>query len=242
MNTIEGKNAILEAIKSGIEIKKIYKLSNLKSDSINEIISYIKKMDIKIIELQRNELDKISQTKNHKGIIAEVNEYKYSSLDEIIEFAKSKKENFLILILDEIEDPRNLGAIIRSAYAFGVHGIIIKDKNSVSVTATVINTSAGAVSHMKIAKVTNISKTIEYLKRENIWFYEADMGGVSIYDTKFDGGICIVLGNEGRGVSRLVSEHCDFKIKIPMKKNFDSLNVSVASGIILSEINRQRNI
>ena len=240
--TIEGKNAILESIESGIKIKKIYKLTNLKNDSMNKTILDLKKDGTKIIELDRNELDRISQTKNHKGIIAEVDDYKYSTLDDIIQFAKSKNENFFILILDEIEDPRNLGAIIRSAYAFGVHGIIIKDKNSADITATVINTSAGATSHIKIVKVINISKTIEYLKKENIWFYEADMDGESIYDTKFDGGICVVLGNEGRGVSRLVSEHCDFKIKIPMKTKINSLNVSVASGIILSEINRQRKV
>ena len=241
-NIIEGKNAFIEAYKAQVKFKKIYKLPDLKNDVLNKIIYDLEKKGIVIENVSRNFLDKISETKTHKGIIAETYEYKYYTIDDIIMYAKTKNEFPFFFILDEIEDPRNFGAIIRSAYAFGVHGIIIKEKNAVAVTSTVISASTGTANHMRIVKVNNITKTIEKLKKENIWFYEAAMNGDNIYDINFDGGICVVVGNEGKGVSRLVSENCDFKIKIPMYNDLDSLNVSVASSIIMYEISKQRKI
>ena len=190
----------------------------------------------------RDKLDSMAETRSHQGIIADVEDYKYVEVSEIIDYAKSKNEEPFIVVLDEIEDPHNFGAIIRSAECVGAHGVIIKNRNQAMVTATVVSSSAGATEFMRIARVTNISKTIEELKDQGMWFACADMDGTEMQKTNLKGSIGLVVGSEGKGVSRLVKEKCDFVVKIPMKGHIDSLNVSVATGVLLYEINRQRNV
>lgn len=202
----------------------------------------MKKTGTVIKMLERDELDKIAETKSHQGIIAEVEDYKYVEVSDILDYAKSKGEDPLIVLLDEIEDPHNFGAIIRTAECVGAHGIIIKNRNQSMVTSTVVSASSGASEYMKIARVNNLSKTIDELKKEGMWFACADMSGSDMTTTNLKGSIGLVVGNEGDGVSRLVKEKCDFVVKIPMKGHIESLNVSVATGVLLYEINRQRNI
>ncbi len=241
-NKIEGKNAIFEAFNAGRGIKKLFVLNGIKDEKINSLINDVKRTGTVVKFMDRDELDKMSETKSNQGIIAEVEDYKYVEVDEILEYARSKGEDPFIILLDEIEDPHNFGAIIRSAECVGAHGIIIKNRNQAMVTATVVSASAGASEYMKIARVNNLSKTIEELKQVGLWFACADMDGSLMTETNLKGSIGLVVGNEGRGVSRLVREKCDFVVKIPMKGHIDSLNVSVATGVLLYEINRQRNI
>ena len=241
-NRLEGRNAILEAFNANRSIKKLFVLKGIKDDKINKLIDDVKPLGTIIKFVGRDELDKIAETKSHQGIIAEVEDYKYVEVQDILDYAKEKDEAPLIVLLDEIEDPHNFGAIIRSAECVGAHGIIIKNRNQAMVTATVVSASAGASEFMRIAKVTNLSKTIDELKEEGIWFACADMDGELMTKTNLKGPLGLVVGSEGSGVSRLVKEKCDFIVKIPMKGHIDSLNVSVATGILLYEINRQRNI
>ena len=240
MEKIEGKNAVIEAVKSGKTLKKVYALKGLKDEKLNLAIDEAKKSGAVVEFVERTRLDSMSETKANQGIIAEVEDFKYVEVSDILEYAKSKGEDPFIVLLDEIEDPHNFGAIIRTADQVGVHGIIIKNRNQVMVTPTVVSSSAGASNYMMIARVTNLSKTIDELKKEGIWFACADMAGDTMTKTNLKGPIGLVVGSEGNGVSRLVKEKCDFVVSIPMKGHIDSLNVSVATGILLYEINRQR--
>lgn len=240
-NIIEGKNAIFECLNSKRSIKKLYVLKGMKDNKVNSLITEVKNLGGIVKFLEREELDSMAETKSHQGLIAEVEEYNYVEVSDILEYAKEKNEDPFIVILDEIEDPHNFGAIIRSAECMGVHGIIIKNRNQAMVTPVVVSASAGAISYMRIAKVTNLSKTIDMLKEEGLWFACADMDGEIVDKTNLKGSIAVVVGNEGSGVSRLVKEKCDYVVKIPMKGHIDSFNVSVATGILLYEINRQRS-
>ena len=235
---IEGRNAVLEALKNGREIDYIYIKKGENEGSINKIIGKAKDMKIMIKVVDKNKLDEMSESKNHQGIIAVANEYRYFELEEILEQTREKAGFFLIL--DEIEDPHNLGAIIRSAEASGVDAIIIPKRRACQVNATVEKTAAGATSHIKIVRVTNLAQTIEKLKESGIWIYSVDMDGADYTKTDLKGKIALVIGNEGKGISRLVKEKSDFTVSIPMKGAVESLNVSVASGVCLYEALRQR--
>ena len=238
-NTLEGRNAVIEALRAEKTLEKLYIQVGLKDGPINTIIKQAKKNDIQPEFVTKERLDKLSETKKHQGVIAIMSAYDYSTVDEILEIARKKEEPPFILILDSIEDPYNLGAIIRTANQAGVHGIIIPKHRAVGLRASVARTSAGAINYTPVAKVTNISKTIEELKKEGLWFICADMSGTSMYEVDFKGAIGIVIGNEGSGVSESVKKKCDFLVSIPMFGDIDSLNVSVATGIMLYEINKK---
>ena len=240
-NQIEGRNSIIECFNSSRSIKKLFVLKGLKDDKINSIIDSVKRNGSVVKFVERDELDNLAFTKSHQGIIAIVDDYKYVEVSDIIDYANSKKEKPFIILLDEVEDPHNFGAIIRTAECIGAHGIIIKNRNQVMVTPVVVSASAGATEYMRIARVNNLSKTIDDLKNEGMWFVCADMDGTEMTKCNLKGSIGLVLGNEGSGVSRLVKEKCDFVAKIPMKGHIDSLNVSVAAGVLLYEIFRQNN-
>ena len=235
---IEGRNAVLEALKNGREIDYIYIKKGENEGSINKIIGKAKDMKIMIKVVDKNKLDEMSESKNHQGIIAVANEYRYFELEKILEQTREKAGFFLIL--DEIEDPHNLGAIIRSAEASGVDAIIIPKRRACQVNATVEKTAAGATSHIKIVRVTNLAQTIEKLKESGIWIYSVDMDGADYTKTDLKGKIALVIGNEGKGISRLVKEKSDFTVSIPMKGHINSLNASVAASILMFEAVRQR--
>ena len=241
-NIIEGKNSVFEAFNANRGIKKLFILKGNKDEKINKLIDSVKKTGTIIKFIERDELDNMASTMSHQGIIAEVEDYKYVEVEDILDYARKKNEDPLIVLLDEVEDPHNFGAIIRSAECVGAHGIIIKNRNQAMVTATVVSASAGSSEYMRIARVTNLSKTIDELKDKGLWFACADMDGSEMTKTNLKGSIGLVVGSEGKGVSRLVREKCDFVVKIPLKGHIDSLNVSVATGILLYEIFRQRNI
>lgn len=238
---IEGRNSVLELLDSGKDINKIYVQIGEKHGSINKIIAKAKEKRIVIVQTEKSKLDKMSQTKNHQGVIAIVPPFEYSSVDDILEEARKRNEKPFILILDGIEDPHNLGSIIRTAETAGVHGIIIPKRRAASVNSTVNKTSAGAVQYMKIARVNNINETIKYLKENDVWICGTDMNtNVYYYEEDYKIPIAIVIGSEGFGMSRLVKENCDFLVKIPMKGKITSLNASVSSGIIMYEVVKQR--
>ena len=238
---IEGRNSVIELLKSGKDINKIFIQRGEKHGSIVEIIKLAKKNKILISEIDKLKLDKMSQTHNHQGVIAIVPPYEYCDVDDILELARKKEEDPFILLLDEIEDPHNLGSIIRTAECSGVHGIIITKRRSAAVNSTVNKSSAGAVQYMKIARVNNLNETIKYLKERNVWIYGTDAKGTSYYNEQdYKGGVGIVIGSEGFGMNRLVKENCDFLIKIPMKGQINSLNASVSAGIIMYEVMKQR--
>ena len=240
MGLIYGKNPVLEAIKSNTTINKIYAQTSNKE--IDQVIKEALKRKIIVVNTDKQKLDKMIEGKNSQGIVASVTEFKYSEIEDIINYAKSKKENPFVLILDKIEDPHNLGAIIRSAECMGVHGIIIQKRNACLVTDTVEKVAAGACSYVKVARVTNITESIKKLKKYGLWIYGLDMAGESnIYDTKLEGSIGIVVGNEGEGISRLVKENCDVLMKIPMTGKINSLNASVSAAISIYEVLRQKN-
>lgn len=238
--TIEGRNAVLEAIRSGKTIDKIFVLDGSHDGPINTIVREAKKGDTIVSYVAKERLDNMSKTGHHQGIIAYAAAYEYASVEDILENARSKNEAPFVFILDNIEDPHNLGAIIRTANLAGAHGVIIPKRRAVGLTATVARTSAGALNYTPVAKVTNISATIEELKKQGMWFVCADMGGEVMYKLNLTGSIGLVIGNEGEGVSRLVKEKCDYIAAIPMKGNIDSLNASVAAGVLAYEIVRQR--
>lgn len=238
---IEGRNPVIELLSSDKDINKVFIQKGEKHGSINKIISMAKSKKIIIAEVEKNKLDELSETKNHQGVIAIVPPFNYCEVEDILELAKSKNEEPFILILDGIEDPHNLGSIIRTAETAGVHGIIIPKRRAASVNATVSKTSAGAVEHMKIARVNNLVQTIEYLKENDIWIVGTDMEtDTYYYNQDLKGSLAIVIGSEGFGMSRLVKENCDFLVKIPMKGKITSLNASVSAGIVIYEAVKQR--
>ncbi|SEF95953.1 MULTISPECIES: 23S rRNA (guanosine(2251)-2'-O)-methyltransferase RlmB [Lachnospira] len=238
--TFEGRNAVLEAFRSGKTIDKLFVLDGSTDGPIKTIIREAKKTDCIINFVDKERLDRLAGTSRHQGVVAIGAAYDYAEVEDILNLAREKGEDPFIFILDEIEDPHNLGAIIRTANQAGAHGVIIPKRRAVGLTATVAKTSAGAINYTPVAKVTNISKTIEELKKEGLWFVCADMGGETMYNLNLKGPIGLVIGNEGNGVSRLVKEKCDFVASIPMKGDIDSLNASVAAGVLAYEIVRQR--
>lgn len=238
---LEGRNPVMEAIKSGRTIDKVFVLAGERNGSIIKIISLCKQNKIPVVEVDKFRLDKMSTTKAHQGVIANVAAKEYCSVEDILEFANIKNEKPFIVVCDEINDPHNLGSIIRTCDAAGVHGIIIPKRNSVGLTATVAKSSAGAVEFANVAKVSNIARTIDMLKQNNIWVIGADMDGENdIYSQDFSGGVAIVIGSEGFGISRLVKEKCDYITKIPMMGNINSLNASVAGALMIYETVRCR--
>ena len=238
--TIEGRNAVLEAFRSGKTIDKLFVLDGCQDGPVKSIIREAKKTDTIINFVDKERLDRLAGTGHHQGVVAQAAAYEYAEVEDILKAAKDKGEAPFIFILDEIEDPHNLGAIIRTANQAGAHGVIIPKRRAVGLTATVAKTSAGAINYTPVAKVTNISKTIEDLKKQGMWFVYADMDGTTMYDLNLTGPIGLVIGNEGSGVGRLVKEKCDFVASIPMKGDIDSLNASVAAGVLAYEIVRQR--
>ena len=240
MAIIEGRNPVIEAMKNGREIDKIMIANGAKEGSIKKITAMAKEKNIIIQYVDRNKLDEISTSHSHQGVIANVSEYKYFELDDLIKKAKDKGEDPFFIILDEITDPHNLGSIIRTADAVGAHGVIIPKRRSVHITPTVAKASAGAVEYVPVCKVTNIVNTIKKLKEEGLWIAAADMDGQPFYEQNLTGPIGLVIGSEGFGISRLVKQNCDFTVKMPMVGNVTSLNASVAGGILLYEIFRQR--
>ncbi len=238
--TVEGRNAVLEAFRSGKTVDKLFILTGCQDGPIQSIVREAKKGDTLIQYVSKERLDQLSETGKHQGVIAYTAAYDYAEIDDMFKLAEERGEAPFIFLLDNIEDPHNLGAIIRTANLAGAHGVIIPKRRAVGLTATVARTSAGALNYTPVAKVTNISKTIEELKERGMWFVCADMGGEVMYNLDLKGPIGLVIGNEGDGVSRLVSEKCDFIASIPMKGNIDSLNASVAAGVLAYEIVRQR--
>ena len=237
---VEGRNAVIEAFRSGKPVDKLFVLDGCQDGPVRTIIREAKKHDTIINFVTRERLDQISETKKHQGVIAYAAAYEYSEVEDMLELAKKKGEDPFLILLDNIEDPHNLGAIIRTANLAGAHGVIIPKRRAVGLTATVAKTSAGALNYTPVAKVTNLAKTMEELKEKGLWFVCADMGGESMYRLNLTGPIGMVIGNEGDGVSRLVKEKCDFIASIPMKGDIDSLNASVAAGVLAYEIERQR--
>ena len=237
---IEGRNAVIEAFRAGKTVDKLFVLEHCKEGSMNTVLREAKKHDTIINYVKKERLDQMSETGKHQGVIAYIAAFEYATVDDILKKAEDKGEPPFVVILDDIEDPHNLGAIIRTANLAGAHGFIIPKHRAAGLTATAVKASAGAVSYTPVAKVTNISKTIEELKDKGLWFVCADMGGTTMYDLDLKGPIGLVVGNEGKGVSRLVKEKCDFIASIPMFGDIDSLNASVATGVLAYEIVRQR--
>ena len=237
---IEGRNAVLEAFRSGKSIDKLYVLDGCQDGPVRSIIREAKKHDTILQFVAKERLAQLSETGKHQGVIAMAAAYEYATVDDMLELAKSKGEDPFLILLDNIEDPHNLGAIIRTANLAGAHGVIIPKRRAVGLTATVARTSAGALNYTPVAKVTNLVKTMEELKEKGLWFVCADMDGDVMYRVNMKGSIGLVIGNEGEGVGRLVKETCDMTASIPMKGDIDSLNASVAAGVLAYEIVRQR--
>ena len=238
--TIEGRNAVLEAFRSQKTIDKLFVLDGCQDGPVRTIIREAKKHDTIINFVTKERLDQLSETKKHQGVIAFAAAYEYAQVEDILKLAEEKGEPPFILLLDNIEDPHNLGAIIRTANLAGAHGVIIPKRRAVGLTATVAKTSAGALNYTPVAKVTNLTNTMKELKEKGMWFVCADMDGTAMYDLDLRGPIGLVIGSEGDGVGKLVKENCDFVASIPMKGDIDSLNASVAAGILAYEIVRQR--
>ena len=237
---IEGRNAVLEAFRSGKCVDKLFILDGCQDGPVRTIAREARKTDTIINYVTKERLDQLSETHAHQGVIAQVAAYDYSTVDEILAKAEAKGEAPFLILLDNVEDPHNLGAIIRTANLAGAHGVIIPKRRAVGLTATVARTSAGALNYTPVAKVTNLVKTMEDLKKKGLWFVCADMDGDVMYDVNMKGPIGLVIGNEGEGVGRLVKDTCDFTARIPMKGDIDSLNASVAAGVLAYEIVRQR--
>lgn len=237
---IEGRNAVLEAFRSGKSIDKLYVLDGCQDGPVRSIVREAKKHDTILQFVTKERLSQLSETGKHQGVIAMAAAYEYATVDDMLELAKSKGEDPFLILLDNIEDPHNLGAIIRTANLAGAHGVIIPKRRAVGLTATVARTSAGALNYTPVAKVTNLVKTMEELKEKGLWFVCADMDGDVMYRVNMKGPIGLVIGNEGEGVGRLVKENCDMTASIPMKGDIDSLNASVAAGVLAYEIVRQR--
>lgn len=237
---IEGRNAVLEAFRSGKTIDRLFVLDGCQDGPVRTIVREAKKHDTIVNFVPKERLDSMSETGHHQGVMAYAAAYEYAEVEDILKIAEEKGEPPFLFLLDGIEDPHNLGAIIRTANLAGAHGVIIPKRRAVGLTATVARTSAGALNYTPVAKVTNMAATIEDLKKRGIWFVCADMGGESMYRLNLTGPIGLVIGNEGEGVSRLVKEKCDMIASIPMKGDIDSLNASVATGVLAYEIVRQR--
>ena len=241
MALIEGRNPVIEAIKNDREIEKILVNKDSKEGSIKKIIAIAKEKSIVIQNVDRHKLDEMSESHSHQGVIALTAEYKYYELDEILEIPRSKGEDPFFIILDEITDPHNLGSIIRTADAVGAHAVIIPKRRSVHITPVVAKASAGAVEYVPVCIVTNIVNTINTLKENGLWIAAVDMDGKTFYEQNLSGALALVVGSEGKGISRLVKKNCDFTVSMPMSGNVSSLNASVAGGILLYEVYRQRN-
>ena len=235
-----GRNAVLEAFRSGKTIDRLYVQEGVADGTLQSILRTAKKTDAVINFVSKDRLNKYAEGDKHQGVVAMAAAYNYADVEDILNAANEKGEPPFIIVLDDIEDPHNLGAIIRTANQAGAHGVIIPKRHAVGLTATVARTSAGAINYTPVAKVTNISRTIEELKEKGIWFACADMSGELMYNCNLTGAIGLVIGSEGNGVSRLVKEKCDFVVKIPMFGQIDSLNASVAAGVLSYEIVRQR--
>ena len=240
-DVVEGRNAVIEALKSDRTIEQILIANGNMEGSINKIIAMAKDKRVVIKEVDRKKLDSISETGTHQGVIAIVTPFKYSEVEDILKYAEEKGEKPFIVILDELEDPHNLGSIVRTAELSGVHGIIIPKRRNVGVTSTVYKSAAGAIEHMMIAKVTNINAVIDELKEAGVWVYGAEIDGDSYsYETDFSGACALIIGSEGRGMSKLTKDKCDKLVKIPMVGKINSLNASVAGGIMMYEILKSR--
>lgn len=237
---IIGRNAVMELLKSEREIENVLIAKGEREGSINRIIALCKERKIVIKNVDRKKLDFMCAGANHQGVAANVPAHEYSSIDDILAYAEEKGESPFLIICDEIEDSHNLGAIIRTAEACGAHGIIIPKRRNVGLNFIVAKTSCGALEYMRVARVTNLASTIEELKKKNIWVYAADMDGQRWDKMDFSGGVALVVGNEGNGVGRLVKEKCDVTVSLPMLGKVNSLNASVAAGIIMYEIAKQR--
>lgn len=238
---VEGRNSVIELLESGRDINKIFVAKGEKHGSINKILALAKEHKVIVTEVERSKINSMSQTNNNQGVIAIVPPFNYCEVDDILNLAKEKNEDPFIIILDGIEDPHNLGSIIRTAETAGVHGIIIPKRRAAQVNSTVNKVSAGAVEHMKIARVNNITETIRYLKENDLWICGTDINtNTYYYNQDFKMPIGIVIGSEGFGMSRLVKENCDFLVKIPMKGKITSLNASVSAGIVMYEVVKQR--
>ncbi len=237
---VEGRNAVLEAFRSKKTIDKLYVQDGCQDGPVRTIIREARKQDTILYFVSKERLDQMSSTGKHQGVIAFSAAYEYAEVEDMMKLAKERGEDPFLILLDGIEDPYNLGAIIRTANLAGAHGVIIPKRRAAGLTATVARTSAGAVNYTPVAKVTNLVSAMEDLKKQGLWFVCADMGGETMYRCSLRGPIGLVVGNEGEGVSRLVKEHCDFTASIPMKGNIDSLNASVAAGVLAYEIVRQR--
>ncbi len=238
---IEGRNPVIEAFRSGKEIEKLCILDGCKDGPVLTIKREAKKKGVPVHYVDKDRLDQLSATGKHQGVIAYTAAYRYAELSELFENAERKGEDPFFILLDGIEDPHNLGAIIRTANLSGAHGVIIPENRAVGLTATVARTSAGALNYTPVAKVTNLTRTMQELKDKGMWFVCADMDGTVMYDLDLTGPLGLVIGNEGEGVKRLVRENCDFFAAIPMKGDIDSLNASVAAGVLSYEILRQRS-
>ena len=238
--TIEGRNAVLEAFRAGKTIDKLFVLDGCQDGPVRTILREAKKTDCIVNFVKKERLDQMSETGKHQGVIAYAAAYEYGTVEEMLERAKEKNEQPFLILLDNIEDPHNLGSIIRTANQVGAHGVIIPKRRAVGLTATVAKASAGAINYTPGAKVTNLVKTMDELKKQGMWFVCGDMGGDSMYSLDLTGPMGVVIGNEGEGVSRLVKENCDFVATIPMFGDIDSLNASVAMGVLSYEIVRQR--
>ena len=237
---IEGRNAVLEAFRSGKPVDKLFVLDGCQDGPVRTIVREAKKHDTIIQFVEKERLSQLSETGKHQGVVAFAAAYEYAEVEDMLELARQKGEDPFLILLDNIEDPHNLGAIIRTANLAGAHGVIIPKRRAVGLTATVAKTSAGALNYTPVAKVTNLVKTMEELKERGVWFVCADMGGESMYRLNLKGPIGLVIGSEGEGVGRLVKETCDFVAGIPMRGDIDSLNASVAAGVLAYEIVRQR--
>lgn len=237
---IEGRNAVLEAFRAGKTIDKVYILDGCQDGPVRTIVREAKKHDTILNFVNKERLDQLSETGKHQGVIAVAAAYHYAQVEDLLERARQKGEPPFLILLDNIEDPHNLGAIIRTANLAGAHGVIIPKRRAAGLTPTVAKASAGAINYTPVAKVTNLSNTIKELKEAGMWFVCADMGGTDMYDLNLTGPIGLVIGNEGDGVSKLVREQCDMIASIPMKGDIDSLNASVATGVLAYEIVRQR--
>ena len=237
---VEGRNPVLEAFRSGKTVDKLFVLDGCQDGPVRTIVREAKKQDTTIHFVTKERLDQLSMTKHHQGVIAVCAAYAYAQVEDILAAARDKGEDPFIILLDGIEDPHNLGAILRTANLAGAHGVIIPKNRAVGLTPTVARTSAGAIHYTPVARVTNMAATIESLKKEGLWFACADMGGEVMYRLNLKGPMGLVIGNEGDGVSRIVREKCDYIASIPMTGDIDSLNASVAAGVLAFEIVRQR--
>lgn len=240
MSEIYGRNPVIEALKSGTEINRIFIAKGAQHKAIDEIYKLARSAQIPVQQVDRKKLDSLFPGKNHQGVYASVAEMRYAEIEDILACAREKGEAPLLLVLDELEDPHNLGAILRNADAFGVHGVVIPKRRSVSLTGTVAKAAAGALQYVPVARVANIAQTLKDLKKEGLWICGTAMDGQNIYQAPLSGPLAIVIGNEGHGMRPLVAKQCDFTVSIPMKGRINSLNASVATGIVLSEVVRRK--